>query len=527
MPDDHVITRRSFLLNVARTSGAAAAFAALDALGATSLAIGEKHVYRGPPQLPAGLGKGKRVTILGAGVAGLATAYELNKAGFQCIVLEARNRPGGRNWTIRGGDTVVQNDGTQQVAWPHAPHLYFNAGPARIPNHHQAVLGYCRELQVPMEIMMNDNRAAYLQDDKVFGGRPIQARQLYGDTRGYFSELLSKAVSSGGLDQALDKEDRERLLAALANFGDLREGRYQGSERAGYTVPPGAALDFGTLREPLPLSELLKGEYWEFKASFGETFEQANTMLQPVGGMDQFPKALARRVRQLVRYDTEVEEIRKTATGARVVCRHKGVRSVIDSDYVVCTIPMSVLKTIANDFSPAYREAIAEVSYAKSAKTAFYAPHRFWEEEEGIYGGLSWTSREITQILYPSHGIAQRDGVLVGSYTFGVFPGDDMGQYSVKDRLALAIASGEKIHPGYGAKVRNGVCVAWPQVKYNAGSWAEWKTEQRKGVYRTLLEPDGPIFFSGEHLGNLMSWQEGAILSAHRTIEQLAARVRG
>ncbi|MFA9217235.1 MAG: flavin monoamine oxidase family protein [Sphingomonadaceae bacterium] len=130
-------------------------------------------VASGPQQW---CGGGQRITILGAGVAGLTCAYELQKAGFRCTLLEARSRPGGRNWTIRGGDTVRQSDGSQRVLWPQAPHLYFNAGPARIPHHHQAVLGYCREFGVALEIMMNDNRAAYLQDDQVFGGRPLAAR---------------------------------------------------------------------------------------------------------------------------------------------------------------------------------------------------------------------------------------------------------------------------------------------------------------------------------------------------------------
>ncbi|MFA9217236.1 MAG: flavin monoamine oxidase family protein [Sphingomonadaceae bacterium] len=278
------------------------------------------------------------------------------------------------------------------------------------------------------------------------------------------------------------------------------------------------------MRAPLPLSELLKAEYWEYKAAFPESYEQAATMLQPVGGMDQIARAFARRVHQLLRYDSVVDEIRKTASGARVVYHQHGTRHVLDSEYVICTLPMSVLKTLAHDLAPAYRAAIAEVRYATSAKTAFYAPRRWWEQDEGIYGGLSWTSREITQILYPSHGIGQRDGVLVGSYTFGVLPQDDMGRYSVAQRLALA--SGEKLHAGYASKLRDGVCVAWSKVPYSAGSWAEWTPQQRGGSYRTLLEPDGAIYFAGEHLSNLMSWQEGAILSAHRTIEQLAARVR-
>ena len=523
-----VITRRRFIHHIARVAGAGAALAALDALGATALALGEDRPYNGPPVLPAGLGKGRRVTIIGAGIAGLTSALELSKAGFTCTVLEARSRPGGRNWTIRGGDRVVQTDGTQTVAWPQAPHLYFNAGPARIPHHHRALLGYCRELGVQMEIMMNDNRAALLQDDKAFGGKPVQAKQVVNDTRGYLSELLSKAMSSGGLDRELSRDDRERLSAVVAAFGDLREdGRFKGTGRAGFIEPPGAAMQFGTPRAPLPLAELLKADFWQFKANFGEDFEMASTMLQPVGGMDQIPRAFAARVGHLIRYDSVVDAIRKTATGARVQVRlNGGPVQAIDSDFVICTVPLSVLRAIPNDFAPAVQQAIASVAYATSSKIAFYAPRRFWEEDDAIYGGNSWTTREITQILYPSHGITKADGVLVGSYCFGFDPADDMGRFPVAERLRMALASGERLHPGYAGMVRNGVSVAWPKVPFNSGSWALWTDEQRKGsVYRALLQADGPVYFAGEHLSNLVSWQEGAILSAHRTIAQLAARV--
>ncbi len=522
------ISRRKFLTKILQTAGAGAAFAALDALGATSLALGEAHSYAGPPRLLATQGKGKRVTIIGAGIAGLVSAYELGKAGFTCTVIEARSRPGGRNWTIRGGDHITQTDGTQQVFWPKAPHLYFNAGPARIPNHHHAVLGYCRELSVPMEIMMNDNRAAMFQDDAAFDGKPVEARRVINDTRGYLGEMLAKAFSSGGLDSPLSKEDRERLMDVIRAFGDLQsDGRYTGSERSGYSEPLGAALKFGKIREPLSLTELLKADFWQIKASFGEGFEQAATMLQPVGGMDQIPKAFAKRVNRLIRYETVVDEIRKTANGARVICHHgTGPKMTIDSDYVICTLPLPVLKKVPNDLSPAFQQAIAEVAYSKASKIAFYAPRRFWEEDNSIYGGMSWTNREITQMLYPSHGIRQRDGVLVGSYTFGLFPGDDMALFSVRERIAKAIASGERLHPGYERMVRDGVSVAWPNVPYNLGGWANWTPEQKAGIYRTLLEPDGPIYLVGEHLSNLTGWQEGAILSAHRAVEKIAQHVR-
>ena len=113
-----------------------------------------------------------------------------------------------------------------------AARLYFNAGPARIPHHHHALLGYCREFNVPLELMMNDNRAALYQDDKSFGGKPVQACQVIHDTNGHFSELLNEAMASGGLDKELSKEDRERLKEVLIAFGDLQaDGRYTGSER--------------------------------------------------------------------------------------------------------------------------------------------------------------------------------------------------------------------------------------------------------------------------------------------------------
>ena len=102
--------------------------------------------------------------ILGAGIAGMVAALELGKAGYRCIVLEARARPGGRNWTLRGGDTIAESDSTQAVGWDGGEHLYFNPGPGRIPHHHQGILGYCRALGVPLEVMCNDNRAAWLHD---------------------------------------------------------------------------------------------------------------------------------------------------------------------------------------------------------------------------------------------------------------------------------------------------------------------------------------------------------------------------
>ena len=185
------ITRRQFIGRIAQTGGYGAAFLTMHSLGL--LGMVETEQQKDLPLSPSA-GRGTKVIILGAGIAGLVSAYEMQRAGFDCTVLEARERPGGRNWSLRGGDTVAEAGFTQHVTWDRDEHLYFNPGPARIPYHHDAILSYCRTLGVPLEVMCNDNRAALMQDDRAFGGAPQLNRRVVNDARGYVAEM--RAVTS-------------------------------------------------------------------------------------------------------------------------------------------------------------------------------------------------------------------------------------------------------------------------------------------------------------------------------------------
>ncbi len=79
------------------------------------------------PGMLTGDGSPKKVIIIGAGLAGLVAAYELKRAGHEVIILEARDRIGGRVLTLRS---------------PFSDGHFAEAGAARIPADHNLTLGY-------------------------------------------------------------------------------------------------------------------------------------------------------------------------------------------------------------------------------------------------------------------------------------------------------------------------------------------------------------------------------------------------
>src|ERR1035438_4945379 len=115
-------TRRTFLTQVGQAGGFGAAYVMMQSLGLLAIPAAKASSVT----LPDNSGKGKSVVILGAGIAGMVAAWELKKAGYTCTILEARNRAGGRNWTIRNGTRVEMTDGTAETC-KFAEGHYFNA----------------------------------------------------------------------------------------------------------------------------------------------------------------------------------------------------------------------------------------------------------------------------------------------------------------------------------------------------------------------------------------------------------------
>src|SRR6266851_3477066 len=507
-------TRRDFLRRVAQAGGYRATYLTMQAMGLLGTAVVAE-----PLALEPGTRHGTKVIILGAGMAGLSAAYELCKAGYDCVVLEARDRVGGRNWTVRPRTRLDMTDGSRQIC-DFDEGLYWNAGAARLPSHHQAILGYCRELGIALEVVVNTSRGALLHNPAANDGKPIELRQAINDARGEISELLGKAVNRGALDQELSARDKERMLAFLRQYGDLSgDLLYKGSTRSGYKTLPGPADAVGVKRDPVPFGVLLDADMWTAML-FEEGFTQQATMFQPVGGMDRIATAFAKKLGPVVRLGSEVTAIQRRNSGVSISYADKrtGTRKSVDAAYCIVTIPLKVLAAIDADFSPEHRAAVRGVSYGNAIKIAWQS-RRFWETDDGIYGGISWVKGPTALVWYPSAGFFAPKGILLGAYASRA-DADDLAKWSMREQIEMTRAVIEALHPGRGRELEKPMAIAWSQVPYSLGIAARYASDH-DGNYAVLSEPDGPFYFAGEHLSHIGAWQEGAILSARRTINML------
>ena len=472
-------------------------------------------------------GTGKHIIILGAGLAGMASAYELAKLGYQCTILEARNRSGGRCWSVRKNATNTETGNITQTAG-FDDGLYYNAGPSRIPHHHQLTLHYCKELKVPIQVYNNVNESAYYfsEGKGPLCNKKIRAREIHNDVRGYMSELLAKAIDNKQLDLAMTKEDSEKIIEYLRAEGGLDINKlYRASARRGYSTPPGAGDKPGTLADAWPLTSILSSGLMDpdFYNVAEYTYELQMTMFQAIGGMDMIAKAFEKEVGKMIRFQSEVTAITNTADGVSIVYKTKEGEQKLQGDLCICTIPLPVLSNVDHNFSSDASRAIDNITYISTGKIGLQFKRRFWEEDENIYGGITHTNNELTQIFYPSYDYQSAKGILVGYYNFND-KAKRTGELSVKEREQLALQKGSMIHPQYTKEFETSFSVSWHKTAYSLGGWALYSAEERQSYYNALLRPDKQVYFAGEHMTYLNAWMAGAFESARTVVAAIHAR---
>lgn len=494
------MTRRRFLNAVGLAGGSSAVFGAMDALGMMG------QPARPRPQWTVAERKAS-VIVLGAGLSGLTVAYELGKLGYDVEVLEARGRVGGVVHTIRRGTTELETTGERQVC-NFDEGLYLNGATWRIPNSHTPTLGYCKELGVPLQVFVNDNDGAYgyFEGDEYgeLSGKRLRIGEINGDLRGRTDELFAKVLDPTVLDLPFTTEDYERLLAYLIADGPLSTDRL-------YTGGP------NTEREPAALLTLLRSGVWNRRRS---NVSMVAPMFQPIGGIDRIPAAFARALGESITLNAEVESVRQNDDGVSVAYRNTqtGERSQISADYLVSCLPLSVLRGLDVPLSPDIARAVKSVAYSDTAKIGLQAKRRFWEDDDGIYGGIAATNLPIGTFAYPSHDYLSEKGVLLGFYGSETVEG--LGAKSIEERIRFAVDQASKFHPQLATEFETGYAVFWNKIKYSNGGFATGERD-----VAALSHPDGRIYLGCAALGTLPTWMTGAFEAAWGTVERLHSRV--
>ena len=157
-------------------------------------------------------------------------------------------------------------------------------------------------------------------------------------------------------------------------------------------------------------------------------------------------------------------------------------------------------------------------------KLAVQMNRRFWEEDDGIFGGYSEVDfTGIDKIFYPSYGLLGKKGVVQCYYNYRS-TAIKIANRPYRGRVQFALENGERVHPGQFRSKHfdnKSFSVAWHLQKYSLGGWEAWTRDERNKVFPTLLEPHGRIVFSGNYLSNIPAWQAGAIESSWQQIEKL------
>ena len=496
------------------------------------------------------IGEGEKVVVLGAGVAGLSIAYELLKhTKYEVTILEAENRVGGRNLTVRPGDSFTENpENNPKVAYTQTCKFtvedmynqpYLNCGPGRIPSAHRDVLNYCKTLGVKLEIYVMQSRSNVVYDGKKFvdkEGKPesVVNRRLANDPRGYFSQFLyalpellktieqsadpTKYKSFLGfvkplMDALNDSEGNEtKFKNWLQKFGDLsKDGIFEKTSRSGYTELPGKTMlgEEENIIPKLDFTKMLDSEFWDLRFYQPDDFLWQQTSFQPVGGMDMIVKALEVEVQKLggtIILNAPVTEIARKADQYVVSYKDGDSNTTVKAHKCFSNMPIPLLQNKITkglfkraSFARALNIVFDHKEFLRpTVKVGWQSKRKYWQDPKDgntvpIFGGISWTSHAMSQMWYPSNDYHQNLGILTGAYNFGK-DATTWGDEAPKFRLDEAREGAEQLHgEAFAKQLTHGLTIAWQNIKTQRGGWVDWtkiddQTKDAKLSFHDILQ---------------------------------------
>lgn len=455
------------------------------------------------------------VIIIGAGLAGLAAAYELSQAGHDVTILEAQMRPGGRVQTLRV---------------PFADGLYAEAGAARIPDNHHWTLKYVRLFGLELAPFY----PSALRFVRHMRGRRIEVepgREINAD--GYIrADRVPLHLTDEERRDGLRRAWARRLEPVLQEVGDPGAPGWPAAALLRYDRMTDAQclLELGLSPDAVALIAL--GQYdptdeaWALSAlDLLRTlaFERAETQRwKIVGGNDRLPQAFAARLAERIRYGYAAVRIEQDATQVRVAYRTPGGLQEITGDRAICTIPFTVLRhlEISPPFSPDKQRAINELPYDAVTRALVQVRQRYWEAQ-GVNGfALTDDPAEIWHPMWDQPG----GRALLVSYMRSRLA-LRISAMDEEERAAAVLAQIERVHPGVHPQAEGIAYKIWHEDPWARGAYAVYRPGQMATLQPHVARPEGRVHFAGEHASALPNWMHGAIESGVRAAREVAGLI--
>jgi monoamine oxidase len=444
-----------------------------------------------------------RVLIAGAGISGLAAAFELERAGVETLIVEAANRAGGRIRTLRE---------------PFAQDLYAEAGAVRIASHHQRVHHYLRQFGLDTEPFLPEGAPVY-----VFSGRRVVERP-----GAPVDWPLTLAPAEQGLthDELWERKVKPALLPfAGANRGEailpagLREWDARTLDQFWQSVglSPGAR-------------KLLAHGYRLERASalwslLDELDLLANQGFRRIaGGNDRLPAAFATRLDGHILYGAPLRAVRHHDAGVEITIEQNGRRETLAGAALLCTLPLPLLREI--EFRPALGEArrrlIEQVPYTHVSRVYLQTRRQTWRDHN--LSGVALLDRPSQRFWPAASSGPQRRGIL-HTYTWSreALALDRMRH---ADRVRQTVNDAEAAFPGLARDVEATAYWSWQQQPWQRGAFAEYLPGQFTRAHELLPRPEGRVWFAGDHLSYSVGWTEGALTTAENAVRGILNTVR-
>lgn len=444
----------------------------------------------------------KKVIILGAGLAGLSAAKELEKAGFDVVLLEARARPGGRVFTMRE---------------PFSDGLYAEAGAARIQDSHEFTLRYVKQFNLVLDPFFPTEGAFvnYVKGKRIV--TPFGKRVDIPDLPLEFSEEEKKL--------GLFPSQIKYIFSQIPKVGDGIKPDYSSDVIKKMEVP---LPDF--LRQQGASEGLIK------MVGFGHDLSAMSALMllrdaalstttkafyKIRGGNDQLPKALAATLSEKIQYGAQVVRLEQNENSVRVVFYQGDVPVTVSGDYLICTIPLPVMRRIevTPSLSVQKRTAINELDYLAMARVHLQSRKRFWTERgENGFGA----SDDPIDVWDYSRNQPGKRGIL-GTYISGRLA-RQISYQTPAQREDTILEMMERIHPGIRENFEVSASHSWLTDPLSLGAAVEFKAGQMSAFDPYLALPEGRFHFAGDHTSPWNGWMNGALQSGERAANEIKVR---